>query len=484
MKNIKIYLKPFMALLMVTILVASCRPEMEELELGPAPEASFTATPLADNPNKIVFQKTSASDFMYSWDFGNGVITKVDKSVSTDTIHYPAKGDYEVALTVFGKGGSTTVKQVISIANDDLCSNESLIALTGGCTAVAGKTWVLAPKAGALVVAPPTGAAWWSSGAGDVAGRPCMFNDEYTFKTDGTVNTLTRNMNGDFWVDEEGGAKFPSDMPAIGCFANGDIPAKYDGWKDANLTFELSSESLKVMGPGAYMGLYKAGDAGTTDVPEEANTYTILSLTEDELVIKKTYDWGSWTFTFAPKGAAPEEPGPVTGTNILKGSNMDAADAASWTSVDFAANAATAEYGSSGALKLSSGTPDVNTFIYQAVDVEAGKSYKVSADIKGDGLVNTWIEFYFLDAAPAADPGANGKFLGWSTWCAGNGTINGNINAVECDGGGSGSGDAGAIISFTESKTVYFGFKAGMLGDGSWGADGITFDNVKLIEVE
>ena len=57
---------------------------------------------------------------------------------------------------------------------------------------------------------------------------------------------------------------------------------------------------MVVIGTGAHLGLYKAGENGTTSAPEPKVTYEILELTADKLVVRKMYSWGYWKFVYVP----------------------------------------------------------------------------------------------------------------------------------------------------------------------------------------
>jgi PKD repeat protein len=281
------------AVMTAAVALYSC--EYDVKELGPAPEASFTVAPVSGQVNKYLLTSTSANAFRFEWDKGEGKGYVAGKEV--DTAYFPDKGIYTVKLLTYGQSGIDTVSQTITVAADDPAAMTPLKALTANSS----KTWVLAPEAGALVVGPPTGGPWWTSGLADVTDdkRTCLFNDEYTFSKDGR---FVFDDKGDFRVDDEGGNAFPTDIGlAIGCYNTSQIPAKYQAWGSGNHTFTVNSTQLKVMGTGAHLGLYKAGETDTTPVPESAITYQIVQLTPDKLVVKKVYGWGYWQFTFRPK---------------------------------------------------------------------------------------------------------------------------------------------------------------------------------------
>ncbi|WP_374164289.1 PKD domain-containing protein [Arcticibacter sp. MXS-1] len=93
---------------------SACSPEEFKADNAPAPTASFTATPLAGQPNKIVLKSTTENAFLWNWDFGNGVKSRKE----IDTVLFDQKGTYAVKLVINTKGGAATVTQNLQIEND------------------------------------------------------------------------------------------------------------------------------------------------------------------------------------------------------------------------------------------------------------------------------------------------------------------------------------------------------------------------------
>ncbi|HKI44577.1 MAG TPA: PKD domain-containing protein [Balneolales bacterium] len=119
--------------------IAACSDNSSNYKLGPLPTASFTATPLASNPNKVVVKSTTNGAFMWSWDFGNGTSSKSE----ADTVTYIYKGTYTIKLTVFSQGGSASTTKDVTMAtnyqgvnllanNGDLNSTDWTVLNTGG----------------------------------------------------------------------------------------------------------------------------------------------------------------------------------------------------------------------------------------------------------------------------------------------------------------------------------------------------------------
>lgn len=276
------------------VMLAACEYDVRELE--PKPDASFTVTPIAGQANKYLLTSTSTNAFMYDWDRGDG--KGYIRTKNTDTAYFPDKGNYTVKLLAYGQSGMDTASQVINVAADDPAAQTPMKLLTGNSS----KTWILdQPGGGALFIGPSDfSQTWWANTAADVTARACQFNDEYTFNADGTFNF---NNKGDMWIDEEGGKVWPNDVGlSIGCHQNSEWPSKYAAWGSGTHQFQvIDNKKLKVVGTGAHLGLYKAGDTEVTATPNSAITYDIVSITADKLVIKKDYGWGAWRFTFKAK---------------------------------------------------------------------------------------------------------------------------------------------------------------------------------------
>lgn len=290
----KKYINKIIALVVIaTTLLVSCD-KYEVKELMAPPDASFTITPIAGQVNKYLLTSTSTNSFRYDWDKATGVYVQGKK---VDTVYFPDKGSYTIRLLAFGQSGMDTTTQVINVAIDDPAAITPFKLLTGNSS----KKWKLAPEAGALMIGPPDfSLVWWGNSVGDVAGRSCLFNDEYTFNKTGS--TVVYDSKGDFYVDEEGGNPHPTGMPAVGCYPNSAIPAQFRAWANsATFAFEvINNTKLKITGLGAHLGLYKAANPPDAAVgtPQPSVTYDIVSITANRLVIKLDYGWGAWKFTY------------------------------------------------------------------------------------------------------------------------------------------------------------------------------------------
>ncbi|HEX5655104.1 MAG TPA: hypothetical protein VFX58_18640 [Chitinophagaceae bacterium] len=274
------------------LLFVSCK--YDERDLGPKPLASFTVTPVAGQTNKYLLTSTSQNAFRYDWDKANG--SGYVKGKEVDTVYFPDRGTYTIKLFVFGHSGIDSAQQDINVVNDDPAALTPFKILTNNSS----RKWKLAPEAGALWIGPDPNTTWWQNGAAEVSSRACLFNDEYTFVKAGSV--VNYDSKGDFYVDEEAGNPHPSGMPAVGCYANNDIPSQFQAWANSgSFSFEvIGNNKLKLNGTGIHMGLYKAGTPPDAALPAPASsvTYDIVSITASRLVLKLDYGWGAWRFTY------------------------------------------------------------------------------------------------------------------------------------------------------------------------------------------
>lgn len=169
--------------------------------------------------------------------------------------------------------------------------------------------------------------------------------------------------------------------------------------------------------------------------------------------------------------------------NIIEGG--DFSDPGKWTIFSAGMTLTTTEF-VNGGLKFSNGAgpAQTNALAFITAEVEAGKTYKFSAKVKGSGASNTWFQVYMSNVAPTNESDYNeGMYTGLNTWDGCGATaFNGNLSELGCQGGAPGNGKGG-MVSFNTSGTIYIVFKGGSW-DGSLGVDGITLDDVKLQEAD
>ncbi len=127
----------------------------------------------------------------WHWDYGDGTVSD---SVGSHTHTYATGGDYTITCTVTGAGGETTKTENVTIA-----TIQEL--LTGGAGATNGKTWLLSRTAG-----PYDGVGFVKeelvpdyffavNDMLDVLGLSEEYDNEYTFKFDGSYSVDNKNGN-------------------------------------------------------------------------------------------------------------------------------------------------------------------------------------------------------------------------------------------------------------------------------------------------
>ena len=155
--------------------------------------------------------------------------------------------------------------------------------------------WVLDPVAGALAVGPTaTDLGWWSSSAGDVDTRACLFDDIYRFNTDGSFEQV---MQGSTWLET-----WQAGVDAEGC---GTPVAPHDGSNAA--TYSYTDDTITVVGDGAFLGLSKVHNGGEDGNPvDDTITYNIVSVDDNYLVVNIAFGGtGYWQFRFRDANYAP-----------------------------------------------------------------------------------------------------------------------------------------------------------------------------------
>lgn len=248
--------------------------------------------------------------------------------------------------------------------------------------------------------------------------------------------------------------------------------------------------------------------APTADFTSEADADDPLTITfTNTSLLATSYEWdfgdGSAvstdenpTHTYAEGGdytvtlTAKSEGGTSTKTldltliaaeiDLIEGGDMS--DPEAWTIEGAGATATTTEF-ADGKLLFSNGVnSQTNIKVYQTVEVEAGKTYIFSANIKGAGATNSWVEILFGKEAPVADTDYNnGMYTGLNTWDGcGTSAFDTNLATLGCKNGAAGTGKNGEV-TFAESGTIYVVIKAGSW-EGTLGTGGVELDDVKLIE--
>lgn len=177
--------------------------------------------------------------------------------------------------------------------------------LTGGDT----KSWVLKPAAGAFGVGPAKGSdAYFPNGLDISADRPCLFNDEFIFKTGGQYQYKTNgDVFGEAYMGLDEGCQDDSNLAGTPAAAWG------SGTHSFSLTpaTETDPAYITVRGTGAFIALPKAFNGGEYSAAppnmDAAVTYEVtnyfknasgeeLSLSIDVTGTGATY----WNFVLVP----------------------------------------------------------------------------------------------------------------------------------------------------------------------------------------
>ncbi|NVO18526.1 MAG: PKD domain-containing protein [Bacteroidetes bacterium] len=326
MKQFKKYSWAILVLAVLT-LTYSCKKDKTT-----PPVAGFTHSQDAANFLQFTFTNSSTNADTYSWNFGDGTAAVTDK----DPVHtFPAAGTYTVVLTATAGGSSDAYQEVITVSDP----NAMLTALAGSTT----KTWKLLRDVSGGVYPLEVGpwdhsSIWWAMGKGndELANRPCLLNDEFTFGRDGSY---VIDRKGDYWA--EGGIYNPSNVCASTSTMVGVNGEDLSAWGGGTFTFTLDPGAKKItsVGKGAYIGFEKLGNGaevmnGTSATnpitPPASVTYDIISLYDgavDTLIVQGHYTWdatdgGYWRFVLVHYDDPSQEP-PIPGNKPAVGFNLD-----------------------------------------------------------------------------------------------------------------------------------------------------------------
>ena len=282
----------YFSLLMLMLGLVACEPQQDgAIDLGlPPASASFTITPVSGEPNTYTLSNQTEGAFLFQWNLGNGS----DATGETVEVTYQNAGTYDVTLRAFNKAGFAESVQSIVVDEDAPINCESIPELEF-LTNCSSKTWTLANEEGALLVGPVDGSTvWWQSAADENEGRPCAWNDEWTFSSDDL--SMVYDTKGDIWGEDYMGFNFE-------CVATSMLGSAVAAWGDGTHSFEVipgNPAQLKVVGEGAFLGIPKAANGAEVTLPVNAVTYDIISMVSDGnrdvLTVAVNYSAGIWTF--------------------------------------------------------------------------------------------------------------------------------------------------------------------------------------------
>lgn len=280
MKNIK---KIGWGLPVITVCIAlatvpSCKKEGQGLSLNALPKPDFEVVTGSNANNLVLVNKTNVPSIAY-WKVSTGTSLQGDSA----KLGLVFAGSYTVKLIVTAQGGIDSVSKTITVATSDptACVNTPL-GFLASCTK---KTWKLLPEAGAYKVGEGAGNGnWWSSGAGDVTGRSCEFNDEYTFSFN-AEGTFAYDNKGDFYADGSLGHN------TYACEPTENYTAAQKPWGSGTFAFSFAPGAgvkglgqLTVKGLGAHIGLQKVYNGGenASGPQSSAITYDVLEMSHND----------------------------------------------------------------------------------------------------------------------------------------------------------------------------------------------------------
>jgi len=212
-------------------------------------------------------------------------------------------------------------------------------------------------------------------------------------------------------------------------------------------------------GPFLYVwdlgnGTMHQGGAVDTAFYEERGTYTITltvlsegghSIATQEIVVENDAS---------------------SGVNVVEGGEMN--DPGAWTFTELGISPTSYEFVDETVKFTNNDPAQSNIGMWQAVEMDGGRTYQFSAAVSGGGMVNSWMEVMILDAEPqeGVDPSST-VISGLNTWAGcGVDAFSGNLTSLSCAGDGT--------VSVSTSGTYYLFIKVGSW-DGNLGS-GLTVD--------
>ena len=285
-------LKNLSLLIIVALCFTACEPNaVTKTELGALPVSDFSYT-MVDSNTIALTSESTGDPFLFQWDI-DGVGSFTGENVE---VLIPLTGTYDITHTVFNQGGHASSMDQVEILKD---ADLPCVGAIEYLTECSSRTWKLAPEEGACWVAPDANGFWLQNSTADVTTRSCLFNDEWVFHEDGTMEYKT---NGDIWGESYMG------FATEGCYAENALTGTLAAWASGTHTFEIipatvdHPDQLRVIGTGAFMGFPKAANGQEVSSPVNEVTYDILYMTDQNnnryMQIEVNYTVGIWRFKF------------------------------------------------------------------------------------------------------------------------------------------------------------------------------------------
>ena len=266
------------SLFSTVLLLPSCKEtEVEPLKVV----ASYQVDHDPTNFLKVTFTNFSENATTNAWDFGDS-----ETSSEKDPDHiYTSAGTYTVKLTASDASGQSAVSSKEVVITDPLAAQRALIGDNG-------KVWQLLADVSTgvypyMIVPAARDDIWWAFGGqhdwDDLCVRECVFDDTWTFNTDGT---FTFENNGYFWADA---GVWPDEL--VGCF-DATLPANWVGkdgvtdlspWNSGthNFVYDPLAETITTNSLGGFIGLAKVGSTAEVTEPQTTVEYNVVKLIDE-----------------------------------------------------------------------------------------------------------------------------------------------------------------------------------------------------------
>lgn len=260
---------------------------------------------------------------------------------------------------------------------------------------------------------------------------------------------------------------------ALGIYT-GCKPEKYDGNGLTSPDLQASFQVTPVASKANYYVL-SADTKGVLGVKWDLGDGAVIGKPVDTVFFP---DAGKYTITLTAIGkggitkTASQDVNvatsdPLSG-NLVLGANMGPTDDAFWNHTTISNGVV---FAIENGKMVAKGGGFGHAGIWQAVDVVAGRKYRVDMTVSGSGATDTWFEVYVGTKQPVAgtDYSDGGARLAINTWTGcGKTPFNGKLSAIQCAGSGN-------TYTATATGKVYLLIKS---GGGNLGLTGIEFTKV------
>lgn len=249
----------YLPVLLASLLTSGCK--KNDGELGEAARASFKVTEVTGKVNTYLLQSSSENAYRFQWDLGDG--QGLTSGTANKEAYFLKKGDYEVKLYAYGKGGYDVATTKISIDNDDLTP----ILNSPDFKMLTAHSWRLDPQSlSPITVGTENNPAEYFGGG---ALADCQADDVYTFAFIDNDFKISYNANG-------------------ATFNAGNVQPNYACGADRSYNQVTFTYSTIVSGAGlasiTLPGTPPSTFIGVTDVT--SNNYRIISISDSEMVLR------------------------------------------------------------------------------------------------------------------------------------------------------------------------------------------------------